>query len=75
MKDAQTRLDKGASTLMRLIRQAETGAAEACEAGQPDAAKSLHRAAAYMRLAYAEGRGLAIETPDGVVRPAFGGDK
>lgn len=68
MQDAQTRLDKGAAALLRLMKQAEKGAAEACAAGMPEAAATLHRMAAYMRLAYAEGRTLDM----GGIRPAFG---
>lgn len=33
MKDAQSRLDKGARALMALIKQVEKGADEACAAG------------------------------------------
>jgi hypothetical protein len=75
MKDAQERLDGGARMLMRLIKQAEKGAEEACEAGQAQAAARLHRMAAHMRLAYAEGRELTSPMPDGgIITPAFGGD-
>jgi hypothetical protein len=70
MKDAQTRLDKGADLLMRLIRQAEAGAAEACETADFDTSAKLHRMAAWMRLAYAEGR--TIRTAGGI-QPLSGG--
>jgi hypothetical protein len=70
MKDAQERLDRGAGALMVLIGRAERGAAEACEAQDSDTAAKLHRMAAYMRLAYAEGR--TIRTVGGVT-PQFGG--
>jgi hypothetical protein len=70
MKDAQERLDRGAAALKRLIRAAENGAEEACAAEDDDTATKLHRMAAYMRLAYAEGR--AIRTATGI-QPQFGG--
>ena len=76
MKDpvhTKARLDKGAQMLMRLIRDAEKGAEEACEDGQAQAAARLHRMASYMRLAYAEGRELVLMMPDGgLITPAFG---
>lgn len=71
MKDTQQRLDKGAATLMRLIRQAEKGAEEFCAEGDADASATMHRVAAHLRMAYAEGR--ALRTVGGI-RPAFGGD-
>jgi hypothetical protein len=74
MKDAQQRLDKAADTLFRLMTAAEKGAQEACTAGHYDAAAKLHRMAAHMRLAYAEGRTLQIPSGDGgVIQPAGGG--
>ena len=72
MKDAQTRLDAGAKALMRLIKQAERGAEEACEAGDAGTAERLHMMAGHMRIAYGIGRGLRTA---GGIAPAFGGDK
>ena len=72
MKDAQTRLDAGAKALMRLIKQAERGAEEACEAGDAGTAERLHMMAGHMRIAYGIGRGLRRA---GGAAPAFGGDK
>lgn len=73
MSDMQTRLDKGAKALMRLMREAEQAARERCEAGDSAASARLHRMAAHMRMAYAEGRELEIRDGDGVIRPMGGG--
>lgn len=73
MKQAQKRLDRGAKALMRLIAEAERGAQEACDAGQFEASERLHRMAAYMRMAYAEGRGLRMEHDGEVIAPRSGG--
>ena len=70
MKDAQTRLDAGAKALMRLIKQAERGAEEACEAGDAGTAERLRMMAGHMRIAYGIGRGLRTA---GGIAPAFGG--
>jgi len=70
MQDQQ-KLDKGAKTLMTLIKAAEAGATDACENGDWATSANLHRVAGYLRLAYAEGR--EIRTAGGI-RPAFGGD-
>ena len=69
MSDTQNRLDLGAKTLMGLIKRAEDGAAEMCEACDFEASAKLHRVAAYMRLAYAEGRTLNV----GGIQPRGGG--
>lgn len=73
MKNAQKRLDRGAKALMQLIKAAERGAQEACDAGQFEASASLHRMAAHMRLAYAEGRTLRMEHDGEVIAPRSGG--
>ena len=70
MKDAKARLDRGAAILMNLIRQAERGAVEACDEGHWEASAHLHRTAAYLRMAYAEGRMIEIDGE----RPEFGGN-
>ena len=72
MKDAQTRLDDGAKALMRLIKQAERGAEEACEAGDSATSERLHTMAGHMRIAYGIGRGIVTS---GGIQPAFGGDR
>ena len=72
MKDAQTRLDAGAKALMRLIKQAEKGAEEACAAGDAATSERLHLMAGHMRIAYGIGRGIVTA---GGVQPAFGGGK
>jgi hypothetical protein len=72
MEKAQERLDKGAAMLMRLIKQAEAGAQEACAAGDADTSERLHMMAGHMRMAYGIGRGLRTS---GGIAPAFGGDK
>ena len=71
MKDVQKRLDKGAKVLARLMQEAEEGAREFCAAGDAEASAAMHRVAAHLRMAYAEGR--TLRTVDGI-RPAFGGD-
>ena len=72
MDKEQERLDAGAKALMRLIRQAEKGAEEACEAGDAGTSERLHMMAGHMRIAYGIGRG--IRTAGGIA-PAFGGGK
>ena len=71
MKDLQQRLDKGADALMASIKEAESLAAETCEAGDAGASKDFHMMAAYIRMAYGIGRGINI----GGVQPKFGGNK
>ena len=73
MKDMQKRLDDGAKTLMRLIREAENAARDTCATGDFAASASLHRIAAHLRFAYAEGRTLAVQADDGMIRPMGGG--
>jgi hypothetical protein len=72
MDNAQERMDAGAKALMRLIRQAEKGAEEACEAGDAGTAERLHKMAGHMRIAYGIGRGILTT---GGIAPAFGGGK
>ncbi len=73
MTDMQKRLDDGAKALMRLIREAENAARDTCATGDFAASARLHRIAAYMRMAYAEGRELAVKADDGMIRPMGGG--
>jgi hypothetical protein len=72
MDTAQERMDAGAKALMKLIRHAEKGAEEACEAGDAGTAERLHMMAGHMRIAYGIGRGIRT---DGGIAPAFGGGK
>jgi hypothetical protein len=52
MKDAKSRLDAGAETLMGLIKDVEKGAAEACKAGEAEASNQLHIGAGHLRITY-----------------------
>jgi hypothetical protein len=69
MDNAQNRMNDGAKALMRLIKQAEKGAEEACDAGDAGTAERLHMMAGPMRIAYGIGRGLRTS---GGIAPAFG---
>ena len=55
-KTTQERLDAGSALLMKVIKQAEKGAAETCEVGDFDTSAKLHQLAGLCRQAYGIGR-------------------
>ena len=61
---ARARIDAGQKRLWSLIQEAEQGAAEMCEAGEMELSAGLHKVAAKLREAYAEGRMLKASNGD-----------
>jgi len=70
MKDAQKRLDAGATAMRRLAKQLQAGADEACADGDNDTSGKLWIMAGLQLVIY--GMGRTILTKDGI-RPKAGG--
>lgn len=75
MTDLQAQLDRGAKSLRRMIAQSIAQADSLCAAGNAKGSADAWKMAALLCDAMAHGRGLEISASDGIIRPAFGGDK
>lgn len=75
MADLQAKLDRGARSLRRMIREAMEMGDEFCEAGNARASADAWTMVSLLAAAHAHGRGLSIQTDDGVITPMFGGGK
>jgi hypothetical protein len=75
MDDLKPKLDRGARSLRRMIREAMEMGDAFCEVGNAKASADAWKMVSLLAAAHSHGRSLSIETDGGVIAPAFGGGK
>jgi hypothetical protein len=69
----QKKLDDMAGQLWKLKRETEKMAVKACDDGDDIASERLHIISAKLHEAYGLGRGLQMQSGDGIIKPLSGG--